>query len=350
MKQYLLLGILIASSSCGMQLTPTQKSEQLIQAIKTGDINKVKTLIGNDQQFINNYLRKFTNFGGYALQALEANKNNPALAATHLAIAEYLQKSGAQINSTQLENLKKQIALPSAKPALMPVSKPAAAPAIPKPVAKPAPAPAPVAKPAPAVAKPSAGAKTPANYDELMKVVRSQNYQLIEEYLNAHSISNLNSSQLATIINNPISSLAFFEGTLGAQNLQNIRRIIKLLLKNGFKPFNLDLSTYDRTQQGDFGPRAGNIQTPLILAIKAGNLAEIKRLIEQEEYDPNETDSSRISPLGMVVSIELGRFPYISKLKNAKEIAQYLVSKGAHLYEKEHTYGTKLKEWGIAGY
>lgn len=356
MKQYLFLSILMGSTILSMQPNLSQKSDQLIQAIRDGDLNKVKALVASDQEFINNYLRKFANYGGYALNSLEKNKNNPTLAAASLGIAEYLQKIGAQINAMQLENLKKQIQLPAAKPALAPASKPA--PAIAKPIAKAAPTPVQTAKPAPAikpaapapVAKPAAPSKTPANYDELTKIVRSSNYRDIEQYLNTHSISNLNPTQLSTIISSPISSLTFFEGTLGAQYLQNIRRIVKLLLKNGFKPFIADLGPYERTRTGDFGPRAGGIQTPLTLAIKAGNLPEIRRLIENEDYDVNEADSSRISPLGMVVAIELGLFPSVPKLKNAKEIAQYLVSKGAHLYDKEASYRAKLKELGIAGY
>lgn len=342
---------MLVCSSHGMQVTLNQKSDQLIQAIRASDFNKVKTLIENDQEFINGFVRKFANYGGYAIKSIEAHKNIPGLAATSLAIAEYLQKIGAPIDTQKIETLKKQIQIPAAASVLTPVSKPA--PAVPKPMAKPAPVSVPVSsiQPAPApVAKPAAPSKAAAHYDELMKVVQAHNYQDIEEYLNTHSISNLNPSQLSTIISNPISSLARFDGSYGAQFLQNIRRIVKLLLKNGFKPFTGDLMSYERSRTGDFGPRAGSIQTPLILAIKAGNLPEIKRLIENENYDPNETDTTHISPLGVVVSIELGLFPSIPKLKNAKEIAQYLASRGGRLYENEQRYKAKLKEWEIPGY
>lgn len=331
MKRYLLLLILVVVPAIGMHLTPDQKSNQLIQAIRNGDVTRVKALVGTDQAFITNYVRKFANYGGYALLGLEKNISNPALAPAYLEIAEYLQMQGAQIDRNKLEALKKQIQLPAAQPVLIPVSKPA--PAASKPTAKPVPAPTPV------IAKPSGTAKAPANYDELLKLVESHNYKAVENYLQTHTTSNLTSFQTSTIISKPISNLAALapsEVSPIQEVAQGFRRIIRLLLKNGFKPFSQ--MAYEATRKGNFGMRAGTVNSALILAIKGNNLAEVKHLVEYEDYDPNETDTSALSPLATAAQ------------SNAKEIAKYLASQGASLYEKEQAHRAKLKEWGIPGY
>ncbi|CAN5180907.1 hypothetical protein BH09DEP1_BH09DEP1_1930 [soil metagenome] len=153
-----------------------------------------------------------------------------------------------------------------------------------------------------------------------------------------HGLSNITPAQKHEIIEGPISRLLTLGG--GTPELVHaIRRVIALLTKNGFEMKAYLVDKYNRTQRGDFGARSGEVETLLNSAIKAKDFKQVKQLVEQEEADVNAAGTTRKSPL--ILAAETG----------AEDIAKYLYSKGARLFDnnlyENRVFKPQLQKWGI---
>lgn len=322
MKRYLLL-LFYAISSMAMQ--SPDFTNQFIAAIREADVQKVKNLL-DAHPSLQKSIREYYNFTAEPI--VKFAMNNPELKPRYMQIARYLVDCGALIQEKLLEQLKAYEASqkPASKPAasLKPLLTPITKPASPTPAA-----------PAPKQVITSSSKLIPADLNELKELSYGK-FNELKAYLETHDVSNLTSKQKNEIIEKQVNLLATLGG--GTPELVHaLRRSIKLLERNGFKMANHVIDTYNRTQKGDFGPRAAEIETLLNSAIKAKNLNRIKQLVEQEDADVNAIGNAiiNLSPLAHAAQA------------NAEDIAKYLSSKGAKLNNHEHRFMPQLQKWGI---
>jgi hypothetical protein len=318
--------------------------DQFIAAIREANLEKVKTML-DAQPSLQKSIRDYYNFASEPI--LKFAVRNPELKPRYMQIGRYLVDRGARVHQTALEQLQayeasqKPAAAASTKPSRALPATPASAPT-PKPVtpiAKPArampvtPVPAPTIKP---VSKPTG--KTPADFVELREIARNGDFEKTKAYLDTHDIANLTAAQKEEIISNPMSNLTA-SGPLTPEKLHSYRRMFALLQENGFEIKGVTKTYYERGQRGNFGPRAGFVESLLNTAIKNKDLNRIKQLVEQEDADVNATDTMGLSPL--IIAAQVG----------AEAIAKYLYSQGARLYENNYyenrQFKPVLQKWGI---
>jgi hypothetical protein len=326
--------------------------DQFIAAIREANLEKVKNML-DAQPSLQKSIRDYYNYTSDPI--LKFAVRNPELKGRYMQIARFLVDRGARVHPDALvqlqsfEALQKPAAKPagSGKPVLAPITKPAspkpvaATPAAQPvtPIAKPArampvtPVPAPTIKP---VSKPTG--KTPADFVELREIARHGDFEKTKAYLDTHDITNLTAAQKEEIISNPMSNLTA-SGPLTPEKLHSYRRMFALLQKNGFEIKGVTKTYYERGQRGNFGPRAGFVESLLNTAIKNKDLNRVKQLVEQEDADVNATDTMGLSPL--IIAAQVG----------AEAIAKYLYSHGARLYENNYyenrQFKPVLQKWGI---
>lgn len=342
MKRSLLLVFFYSLSSLCMQ--SPEVIDQFIAAIREANLEKVKTML-DAQPSLQKSIRDYYNFASDPI--LKFAVRNPELKPRYMQIARFLVDRGARVHPDALVQLQSFEASekPAAKPAASPKpsrvlpATPASAPAR-KPVAPIAarampvtPVPAPTIKP---VSKPTG--KTPADFVELREIARHGDFEKTKAYLDTHDIANLTAAQKEEIISNPISILTA-SGPLTPEKLHSYRRMFALLQKNGFEIKGVTKTNYERGQRGNFGPRAGFVESLLNTAIKSKDLNRIKQLVEQEDADVNATDTMGLSPL--IIAAQVG----------AEAIAKYLYSQGARPYENNYyenrQFKPVLQKWGI---
>lgn len=344
MKRSLLLVFFYSLSSLCMQ--SPEVTDQFIAAIREANLEKVKTML-SAQPSLQESIRDYYNFTSDPI--LKFAVRNPELKPRYMQIARYLVDRGARVHPIALEQIQafeasqKPAAKPAAtspKPSRVLPATPASVPA-PKPVAPIAarampvtPLPAPAIKP---VSKPTG--KSPADFVELREIARHGDFEKTKTYLDTHDIANLTAAQKEEIISNPMSNLTA-SGPLTPEKLHSYRRMFALLQKNGFEIKGVTKTYYERGQRGNFGPRAGFVESLLNTAIKNKDLNRVKQLVEQEDVDVNATDTMGLSPL--IIAAQAG----------AEDIAKYLYSKGARLYDNNHyenrIFKPQLQKWGIA--
>lgn len=333
MKRLLLLFFYSLSSVC---MQSPDLPNQFIAAIKEANFEKVKTML-DAQPSLQKSIREYYNFTSEPI--LKFAVRNPELKPRYMEIARYLINRGARVHPSALEQLEaheKSQRPPERKTATssMPAqSNPAQAR-----VSGVKPMLTPVSKPA-APAKPSSktATKAPAVYKELYALVLPPQFDQTKNYVESHDTTSLTKKEREDIMASVVSTL----GSLGPttpETLHDLRRIFSLLQKNGFEIPSYLATIFQRTQRGDFGPRSGQVESLLNLAIKNKDLARVKHLVENEDADVNTTDSSRRAPL------------LLAAIVDAPEIARYLFSKGARLYENDYEnrqFRPILETWGI---
>ncbi|CAN5181027.1 hypothetical protein BH09DEP1_BH09DEP1_1940 [soil metagenome] len=129
MKHYLLLMFCYSLSSSCMQ--SPDLTNQFINAIKAGDLQKVQTML-DAQPALQKSIREYSNFTAEPI--LKFAVRNPELKPRYMQITRYLVDHGAVINPHTLEQLQAYEALqkvleskpaPSSKPITIPITKPA---------------------------------------------------------------------------------------------------------------------------------------------------------------------------------------------------------------------------------
>lgn len=329
MKRYGLL-LIIVFPLLGMQ-QPNQVVEQFYQAIRDGNVVMVQRLVSRPE--VQQMIKTHKYFATEAV--LKFPPRVPSKTADYMRIARILKNAGALMDEraevVMVDYEKKHTPAPTptrpAEPVVTPISKPSRAlPATPAT----APTPKPVA--------PSSHKLIPADFNVLMELAYGK-FNELKAYLETHDVSILTPKQKSEVIGRPVATLNNLGGETAPELVHALRRTIKLLERNGFKMENYVINAYNRTQKGDFGPRAGSVESLLNIAIKSKDLNRVKHLVEQEDVDVNATDSSVLSPLIIAAKAE------------AEAIAKYLYSKGARLYETNYyenrQFKPVLQKWGI---
>lgn len=328
MKIYFLILIFSSSALAMQQPGEQQLLKQLIDATREGNLQLVTTLVNSHpylQKSIKDYYSIATNtISNFPVQ-------HPDRTSAYMKIGRFLVGKGAHVHPEALKKLveyeKNQATEAKNKPAaLIPVSKPAAAQpkapvvttqpklAVPTPVAKPVA----VSQPKPS---PASAATAPTDFNALSDLLRLpiQNEAAIKDYLQTHSLNNLTvqqKSDLLTLAINIAQSLYL----TSADQLKSTLSSISLLLQKGIEPTATHKDRLAQVRKGRLSPRTDLFPTKLVKAIRDGkDLAEIKRLVEQENENVDQAGTDNTFPLQAATQ------------RGSKEIAQYLMDKGAQV-------------------